>query len=325
MKSCSYCGRDCADDSVSCSGCGTAFAEPENEPAGGPFRRPPRPEAGSIVLRTFAQEAPAQLALATLRAARIEAFVATDDCGGLYPPLNAGSPFRLVISEVHREAAEQVLADMERKAAPVVEQLANVDPKKSVDSSEPPGLPSTIRPLVVSLLGCVVGVLLVLGYQRTQERFSGTIQRDFNDDGRTDGWDTYLKGQISKVATDSNGDEQPDVWYYYEDGKMTRWEQDSNFDGKVDVWGTYDGRGLPSQSKEDLDFDGKPEVTQFFQFGLVKESHYILLPSGLAWKKNFYTNGLLREELIDRDRDGKFDEKLSFDVYGVEVKKEKLN
>ena len=325
MKACSYCGGDCADDAVSCSGCGTAFAKPENESAGGPFRRPPRPQAASIILRTFAQEAPAQLALATLRTARIEAFVATDDCAGLYPHLSAVGPFRLVVSEVHQEAAEQVLADMEGKAAPLVGQLANKDSSQPVESSKTPGPPSTIRSLGASVLGMLAGVLMVLGYQRTQGTFSGTVQRDFNHDGRTDEWDTYLKGQITKVATDSNGDGQPDVWYYYEDGKMTRWEQDANFDGKVDVWGTCDDRALPSQSKEDLDFDGKPDVTHFFQFGLFKESHYIFPGSGLVWKKNFYTNGQLREVLLDRNRDGNFDEKISFDVYGVEVKKEKLN
>ena len=242
--------------------------------------------------------------------------------------MNAGSPFRLIVSEVHREAAEQVLADMEGKAAPLIEQLAQMDPTKPADSSKPPGLPSTIRPLWAAVLGMVAGVLMVLGYQRTQEVFSGTIQRDFNHDGRTDGWDTYVKGQYSRVATDRNGDEQPDAWYYYDDGMPTKWEEDSNFDGKIDIWGADDGRGVPSQSKTDLDFDGKPDVTYFYQFGLLKECHYILpiLPgSALVWKKCFYTNGLLREELLDRNRDGKFDEKLSFDVYGVEVKKEKLN
>jgi hypothetical protein len=171
----------------------------------------------------------------------------------------------------------------------------------------------------------VAGVLLVLGYQRAQETFSGTVQHDFNHDGRTDEWNSYSKNQTSKVASDHNGDEQPDVWYYYQDNVLARWEADCNFDGKIDVWGTYDGRAVVSQSKVDVDFDGQPDVTHFFQFGLTKESHYVLPASGLVWKKQFYTNGILREELLDRNRDGKFDEKLLYDVYGVETGKEKLN
>jgi hypothetical protein len=114
MKTCSYCGEECPDEAVSCSGCGTEFSQAPKEVSGEPepARRPPRPEAGSIVLRTFSQEAPAQRALAALRAAHIEGFIGTDDCGGLFPPLTSGQPFRLVISEVHREAADQVLDEL---------------------------------------------------------------------------------------------------------------------------------------------------------------------------------------------------------------------
>lgn len=328
MKTCSYCGHETSGDAAFCPGCGTEFIEPPKELPGGPFRRPPRPEAASIVFRTFSQELPAERAASTLRAAQIEAYIATDDCGGLFPALSGDAPFRLIISEVHWQAAEQVLADAEgRTAVPVRESVPGIKPAKPMDSSPPSDLRGKIRSLVVFALGIVAGVLALLGYQRIQETFSGTVERDFNSDGRTDGWDTYVKGQYSRVATDHNGDEQPDVWYYYEDGMTTKWEEDFNFDGKIDIWGTYDGRQLPSQSKEDRDFDGKPDVTHFFQFGLLKESHYILpiLPdSGLVWKKCFYTNGLLREELLDRNRDGKFDERLFFDVYGVEVNKEKL-
>jgi len=202
--------------------------------------------------------------------------------------------------------------------------MAGLDSTKPVKSPKPPAPPSTIRSLVPFILGIIAGALLMLGYQRTQESFTGTVQRDFNYDGRTDAWITYVKGQCSKVANDNNGDERPDFWNYYEDGVTTKWEEDSNFDGRIDLWGNYDGRGVASQSKEDLDYDGKPDVTHFFQFGYLKESHFILPDTGLVWKKSFFTNGILREDLLDRDRDGKFDEKLSFDVFGVEVNKEKL-
>jgi hypothetical protein len=128
MKTCSYCGQHCADDAVSCSGCGTEFVEPPSEDSGGPFHRPPRPEAKSVVLRTFSQEAPAQRALATLRAANIEGFIGTDDGGGLLPPLTAGQPFWLVVSEVHKEAAEQILDEFENSTATLVEQPPSLKP-----------------------------------------------------------------------------------------------------------------------------------------------------------------------------------------------------
>jgi hypothetical protein len=130
MKTCSYCGQDCSDDAVSCSGCGTEFVDPPKEAPGGTFHRPPRPEAKSVVLRTFAQEGPAQRALATLQAAHIEGFIGTDDCGGLLPPLTAGQPFRLVVSEVHREVAEQILDEFESNAEPLGDQPPSLDSTK---------------------------------------------------------------------------------------------------------------------------------------------------------------------------------------------------
>jgi hypothetical protein len=146
---------------------------------------------------------------------------------------------------------------------------ANTDPPQAEDSFKPPALPSTIRPLGYFALGIVTGALLVLGYQKTRERFTGTVQRDDNFDGRTDGWDRYRQGQLASSATDSNGDERPDFWYFYEDGKVTRWEQDSNFDGKVDTWGTHDGRGVPNQSKADLDFDGQVRFSGALTYGVL--------------------------------------------------------
>jgi hypothetical protein len=268
----------------------------------------------------------AQQAVAALRAARIEGFVATDDCGGLFPPLGANRPFRLIVSAVHREAAEQVLAE-NAPAALEETPVGNEPPLADHSASaEPPSpSPSTLRPLWIFLLGIVVGALGVILYQRSRESFTGTVPRDLNHDGRADAWDSYKNGQYSSLAYDNNGDGQPDTWYYYNDGVVTKWEADVNFDGKIDMWVSCDQQGLPNESKADVDFDGQPDTIERFQFGRVSERHSVLPRSGLVWKKSYFTNGLMREELIDRDRDGKFDEKLLFDVHGVEVNKVRLN
>jgi hypothetical protein len=327
MKSCGCCGQLSPETSSCCAGCGTELkaATDEGTSSSPSIRRPPRPEAASIVLRTFDREAAAHEAVELLRTARIEAFIATDDCGGLYPPLNAGSPFRLVISEVHQDAAEQVLAESAGQMAPVKDLEPNIEPANPSITPNSSAFPSTTRVLAVFALGIVTGMLALVGYQKSQRVFTGTVQRDFNYDGRTDGWETYQKGKLSKTAANRNGDEQPDAWYYFEDGVVTKWEEDWNFDGRIDFWAAFDSKGIISQSKLDSDFDGNPDVSFIYEFGLLKESHSILSESGLLWKKDFYTNGLLREVLLDRDRDGKFDERLSFNVFGVEVKKESVD
>jgi len=319
MKTCRYCGKFGPDDSTSCPECGTAFDLPTGQPdPPSSGRRPPRPEAASIVLREYPNEAAAQRAIDALRAARIEGYIATDDLGGLFPPLIA-SPFRLVVSSVHREAAAQVLAEAE--LVPVVQpQGADGEPAKARHDAD-----SSLRWLGVFLLGAIAGALVLRGCQISRQQFSGTVQRDFNGDRRTDGWDTYQKGKHVRVATDNNGDERPDIWYAYEDDVMTRWEADVNFDGKVDFWGTCDDLGRTVQSKFDTDFDGQPETFGYYQFGRIREQHSVMPRSDLIWKKSFFTNGILREDLIDRDRDGKFDERVLFDIHGVEVKKEQVN
>ena len=317
MKTCRYCGKLGPDDSTSCPECGTAFDLPTEQP--GPQssgRRPPRPEAASIVLREYPNETAAQRAIDALRTARIEGYIATDDLGGLFPPLIA-SPFRLVVSSVHREAAAQVLAEAE--LVPVVQPQGAVgEPVKVRDDS-------SVRLLGVFLLGVIAGALVLLGYQTTRQQFSGTVQRDVNGDGRTDEWDTYQKGKHVRYATDNNEDERPDIWYTYKDGVITQWEEDINFDGKVDFWATCDDLGRTVESKFDADFNGQPETFGYYQFGRMREQHSVVPQSDLIWKKSFFTNGILREDLIDRDRDGKFDERILFDVHGIEVKKERVN
>ena len=165
-------------------------------------------------------------------------------------------------------------------------------------------------------------MLIPLGFTETPEQFSGTIQRDLNHDGRTDAWDTYQDGKQVRLGTDNNGDGRPDIWYHYENNVLTRWEEDVNFDGNIDVWVTCDNLGRSTQAKFDLDLDGTPETFGSYQFGRLREQQTVVPSSGQVWKKSFFTNGILREDLIDRDRDGRFDERLFFDVHGVEVKKE---
>ena len=78
MKTCRYCGKLGPDDSTSCPECGTAFDLPTGQPdPPSSGRRPPRPDAASIVLREYPNEAAAQRAIDALRAARIEGYIAT--------------------------------------------------------------------------------------------------------------------------------------------------------------------------------------------------------------------------------------------------------
>ncbi len=132
--------------------------------------RPPHPDAATIVVRSYSQEFPAQLALQALSDARIEATVVTDDCGGLYPQLS-NTGFRLMVSAVHREAAEQVLAEVEPIA-----------PARLSDPPDLPPLPATPNRTLLSLPSkagwlialSIVGALLLFTFlSRKGEPISG--------------------------------------------------------------------------------------------------------------------------------------------------------
>jgi hypothetical protein len=58
MKSCGCCGQLSPETSSCCAGCGTELkaATDEGTSSSPSIRRPPRPEAASIVLRTFDRE-----------------------------------------------------------------------------------------------------------------------------------------------------------------------------------------------------------------------------------------------------------------------------
>jgi hypothetical protein len=42
------------------------------------------------------------------------------------------------------------------------------------------------------------------------------------------------------------------------------------------------------------------------------------------WKRDFYTNGIFRESVVDRDRDGVLDERVLFDPFGVILRVEAM-
>jgi hypothetical protein len=42
------------------------------------------------------------------------------------------------------------------------------------------------------------------------------------------------------------------------------------------------------------------------------------------WRRDFFTNGILRETHLDRDRDGQLDEKILFDQFGTFLRVEPM-
>ena len=60
---------------------------------------------------------------------------------------------------------------------------------------------------------------------------------------------------------DKDGDGRPDIWFHYENERVVRVEEDRNKDGKPDLWEIYDASEAVVSRKEDLDYDGVPDIT----------------------------------------------------------------
>ncbi len=53
-----------------------------------------------------------------------------------------------------------------------------------------------------------------------------------------------------------------DTVFYYRKGRLTAVTEDKNKDGKPDIWETYDEAEILVSVRQDLDYDGAPDVVR---------------------------------------------------------------
>jgi hypothetical protein len=103
---------------------------------------------------------------------------------------------------------------------------------------------------------------------------------------------------------DLTHDGKPDVWKYVSrgaDGKevLLRKEKDLNADGRIDVWEKYAADGTPVRLVYDLDFDGKPDETLFYEKDQLVKKELALGFDGVPRTWNYYEKG----KLVRKERD----------------------
>ncbi len=92
--------------------------EPDRPPLPPPEEEPGELDlARSLVLREYGDELEAQTALLWLASENIRAFIWKDDCGGQRPYLQPRTGVRLAVLEDDREAAEEILRELESEPA----------------------------------------------------------------------------------------------------------------------------------------------------------------------------------------------------------------
>lgn len=298
----------------------------------------------TIVVATFDNEAEAEMAKGLLQTQGIKSFITKDDVGGMYPGLQTtGTGVSLGVRPRDAGRATEALEEIEK---PVERESSEVPSDNLIAILSllvwlllPVGVASILVGLAgqmaliyigipLAAIGFALGVFVRLSKPRreffvlpskwsyflsglilgviltsvavwysgaTQRQYNGIYKHDLNKDGKTDEWVTYQNGSIVTV------------------------EADQNFDGKIDVWWTYEN-GVPESGKADNDFNGVPDTTYFYVYGVLDSVDFHPNGSEIVTKRQIFEHGVLKEEWIDKDRDGTFDERVIFDLLQNPVK-----
>lgn len=297
----------------------------------------------TIVIKTFDNEAEADITIGRLAAAGIKASISKDDVGGMYPSLQAtGGGVSIRVRPQDIDKATQIIRSAKRVARRAGTHLQSA-PAKSMPSSViwPLFLLGSIVILVLGLqvqltliyIGALLGmtgIALEIFARRGKKKESKqskpritAAKRNYFTIGLAiglilaSGISFYnVRGSIPKdgfYEYDRNRDGKVDTWYTYKNGSVVKIAYDRNFDGAPDIWGEYKD-GLTLLEKEDNDFNGKPDVTYYFEKGVVSIAEFRLNEATIITKKQIFRDGVLREEWVDKDVDGKFDERIIFDL-----------
>jgi len=317
---CHNCGHENAPDANVCTGCGKPLSTSEtvspHSPAG------PQPDTRSVVLSTFPSQLDAQVAATHLEESGIPVVVNSDDCGGLLPQFSIIGGYRLLVTEADLPRATEALREIAEEfgVKPGVPAGYSEAPSKLSLSSKP-------KPHLVMLglfaLGILVGGMAHYAWTLQRSNYTGTDSRDLNNDGDPDAWWTYRDGRCTEFSLDRNYDGQRDQWTTYEGEHSSLTQADDNFDGKADQWYTFSNEVL-TRWRFDADRDGKPDAETWCTFGIPVETKYAASNKLGYWKRDIYTKGLLRENVLDTNRDGVLDERVLIDPFGVILRVEPM-
>jgi hypothetical protein len=269
-----------------------------------------------VVLSTFGNPIDAQVAAKHLEDAGVPVVVNSDDCGGLLPQLSIVGGYRLLVAEGDRQRAEEALREIAHGFGikPGVPRGYS-EPPSSLSSPLPKPKPHLMM-LGLFALGILVGGMMHYAWTLGRAKYTGTDSRDLNNDGDPDAWWTYRDGRCVELSLDRNFDGKRDQWTTFEGEHSSSSRADDNFDGKVDQWYTYSNEVL-TRWRFDVDRDGEPDGETLCALGIPTETKYDASNNLGYWKRDVYTNGALRESVIDTNRDGVLDQRVLFDPFGV--------
>lgn len=268
----------------------------------------------TVVLKTFTSENEAIVAASRLGSEGIEAHIQKDDCGGAYPSLQMVRGVRLLVKPEDLENADRILDEVDG------EDTGEVEEEERPKDSRRTGWN------VILSFG-LFGLGLAIGYYVSPEltdpsTYTGVLKSERYKNGTPGLFSYYVKGRLVRAEEDRNNDGKIDAWYKYTAGRIRSTDYDNNFDGKPDAWVTYKDQ-FNCTEKTDTDFDGKPDATLLFVHGLLQRFDWHPNDSAIITRRESFVHGVLTEALVDTDKDGIFDLKITYDPYERPIAKEK--
>ena len=197
----------------------------------------------------------------------------------------AAGALRLQVREADAVRAREVLGE-----APTIELPDDFE----VEGDGPVAEPQRETPLVPLVIGLAVLGALIAFFQTRRPA------------PRPPAVETYEQ--------DSNGDGRSDAFYRYENGVLVETTGDANFDGRIDCWCTMKN-GIPVSAKQDTDFNGVPDSFSTYVHGITQQTDIRPNGSPIVTCRFICRDGVLREEFVDDDEDGKFDRKIEYDPF----------
>jgi hypothetical protein len=269
---------------------------------------------GAVVIRTYSSDAAANVAASILGSEGIETHIQKNDCGGAYPSLQMSEGVRLLVKPEDREVADRILREVESE-----ESLQTEPPESGEDLERTKSSPFVVAGWFI--LGFAIGFFV--SFELLQRSgYNGTMKESYNAVGIPGRIVHYADGKLSRYEEDRNYDGKVDAWYTFTAGQPRTGTLDNNFDGKPDVWIMYKDE-FNYTERMDTDYDGKPDATIFHVNGMRHRVDWHPKDSPNIERTELYEHDVLKEELIDTDGDGIFDQKITYDRYGRTIDKSK--
>ncbi len=319
---CPKCGAKYEEGVTACSECNVPLV---NEPPG-------QTEPGFVRFVTVYETGdPALIAFAKsiLQSEGIRYFVGGESLQDLFAGGRLGTgfnpvigPVKIQVDEQDAEKAKELLRQIEHGKFELPETETSIKAEE-VEPSRIKG--HDFKNIVIGILiGILISVAAFIVYDYKQKHLSGVSKYDRNKDSKPDLIFYYENRVLVKTEEDRNFDGRMDAWYFYKDRIVDHGSEDNNFDGVAETWFKYKN-GVLVRLEIDTNSDNKPEIIEYYTNGVISEKLWIHESNRKPWKRALFEGGIMGEEYIDRDYDGTFDIKTSYDSSERPIKTESLH